>query len=56
MTLFASGLDTVECAYYLYASLGCTLDFAALRLRREITRESKQPEAADLELGGMGPV
>lgn len=53
MNLLASGLDTVECAYYLHAGPGCKLDFAALRLQREHMRESKQPEAAVLELGGM---
>ena len=53
MKLLASGLDTVESAYYLYAGPGCKLDFAALRLQREIMRESKQPEAAVLKLGGM---
>lgn len=53
MKLLASGLDTVECAYYLHAGPGCKLDFAALRLQREHMRESKQPEAAVLELGGM---
>ena len=53
MKLLASGLDTVECAYYLYAGPGCKLDFAALRLQREVMRASKQPEAAVLELGGM---
>lgn len=53
MKLFASGLGTVECAYYLHAGPGCKLDFAALRLQREHMRESKQPEASVLELGGM---
>ena len=53
MKLLASGLDTIECAYYLYTPLGCKLDFAALRLQREVMRESKKPEAAVLELGGM---
>lgn len=65
MKLLASGLETIECAYYMYAAPGCKLDFAALRLKREIMRESKHPEAAVLELGGtefllspngMGPV
>ena len=53
MKLLASGLDTIECAYYLYAGPGCKLDFSALRLQREIMREYKQPKAAVLELGGM---
>ena len=53
MKLLASGLDTIECAYYLYAAPGCKLDFSALRLQRETMLRSKQPEAAVLELGGM---
>ena len=53
MKLLASGLDTVECAYYLRPGEGCKLDFAALRAQREVMRESKRPEAAVVELAGM---
>ena len=53
MKLLASGLDTIECAYYLRAGPGCKLDFAAIRLQREVMRESKQPESAVLKLGDM---
>ena len=53
MKLLASGLDTIECAYYLSAVPGCQLDFEALRLQREVMRESKQPESAVLKLGDM---
>lgn len=53
MKLLLSGLDTIECAYYLHAGSGCKLDFAALREQREIMRQSKRPEAAALTLGGM---
>ena len=41
MKLLASGLGTIECARYLQACSGCKLYFAALRLQREIMRESK---------------
>ena len=53
MKLLASGLDTIECAYYLRAVPGCKLDFESLRLQREVMRESKQPESAVLKLGDM---
>ena len=53
MKLLASGLDTIECAYYLRAVSGCKLDFEALRLQREVMRESKQPDSAVLKLGDM---
>ncbi len=35
MKLLLSGLDTVECAYFLRPALGCRLDFQALALQRE---------------------
>jgi hypothetical protein len=53
MKLLASGLDTVECAYYLRSGVISNLDFDALRAQREAMRQSKHPEAGVLELGGM---
>jgi hypothetical protein len=52
MRLLLSGVDTVECAYYLRAGPECKLDFAELRERREVMRQSKQPDAGVIELGG----
>jgi hypothetical protein len=52
MRLLTSGLDTVECAYYLRPGADCKLDFAELRERRELIRQSKHPDAAVIELGG----
>lgn len=53
MQLLLSGLDTIECAYYLQAGSGSTFDFAALREQREVLRQSKNPEAGVVKLGGM---
>ena len=53
MKLLASGLDTVECAYYLRCGEISNLDFNALRAQREAMRQSKRPEAGVVELGGM---
>jgi hypothetical protein len=52
MRLLLSGLDTVECAYYLRPGADCKLDFADLRERRELIRQSKHPDPAVIELGG----
>jgi hypothetical protein len=52
MKLLISGLDTVECAYYLRPGPDCKLDFEALRQQKEFIRQSKQPEAGVVELGG----
>lgn len=52
MKLLLSGLDTVECAYYLRARLDGKLDFAVLRQRREAHRESKSRDPLVIELGG----
>lgn len=51
MNILLSGLDTIECAYYLHAGADCKLDFVALRAQREIMRQSKHPESGVLELG-----
>lgn len=53
MKLLLSGLDTVECAYYLRPSATCKLNFEALRLQREVMRQSKTIEPMKLELGGI---
>jgi hypothetical protein len=53
MNLLLSGLDTVECAYYLRCGCISNLDFDALRAQREAMRQSKHPDSAVLELGGM---
>jgi hypothetical protein len=53
MKLLLSGLDTVECAYYLRAGNDCKLDFEALREQKEVIRQSRQPEAGVLSLGGV---
>jgi hypothetical protein len=50
--LLLSGLDTVDCAYYLRGSNDCRLDFAALSLLREEQQASKRPEQATISLGG----
>ena len=51
MKLLLSGLDTVECAYYLQPGSQCKLDFAALREQKETIRQSKNPESGVLKLG-----
>jgi hypothetical protein len=53
MKLLLSGLDTIECAYYLRAGGVCGIDFEALRAQREVMRNSKHPDSGVLELGGM---
>lgn len=53
MKLLLSGLDTVECAYYLRPGTTCKLDFEALRLQREVMRQSKTIEPMKLELGDI---
>lgn len=52
MKLLVSGLDTVECAYYLRPGPDCKLDFEALRQQRETIRQSSDPEIGVLNLGG----
>ena len=53
MKLLISGIDTVECAYYLRAGASCGIDFDALRAQREIMRNAKQPDSSVLDLGSM---
>lgn len=52
MKLLLSGLDTVECAYFLRPTPQCALDFGALGLEKERLRQSKKREPAKIELGG----
>ena len=52
MKLLLSGLDTVECAYYLRMGRNGNFDFAELRERREAHRESKSRDPLLIELGG----
>lgn len=53
MNLLLSGLDTVECAYYLRPTASACLDFDALRLKRETHFQSKSRDPLLVELGGM---
>jgi hypothetical protein len=53
MNLLLSGLDTVECAYYLRPGPHCKLNFEELREQKESIRQSRQPEAGVLSLGGV---
>lgn len=52
MKLLLSGLDTVECAYYLREGLGCTFDFASLTAKREAMRQAKRRDPVVVEIGG----
>lgn len=51
MKLLLSGIDTIDCAYYLRPSTNCQLDFAALGLVREAQLAAKRPEHATVSLG-----
>ncbi len=51
MKLLLSGLDTVECAYFLRPALGCRLDFQALGLQRETLKAAKTREPCAVQLG-----
>lgn len=53
MKLLLSGLDTVECAYYLRPTADCKLIFDELRAQKEVIRQSKQAEAGVLKLGDV---
>ena len=52
MRLLLSGLDTVECAYYLRECLGCGFDFADLAITREAMRAAKRRDPCVVSLGG----
>ncbi|MBP6269399.1 MAG: hypothetical protein KA422_07250 [Rhizobacter sp.] len=51
MRLLLSGLDTVECAYYLRETLGCGFDFADLSAKREAMRASKRRDPVSVVIG-----
>jgi hypothetical protein len=53
MKLLLSGLDTIECAYYLRAGGSCGINFEALRAQREVMRDSKHPDSCVFNIGGM---
>ena len=52
MRLLQSGLDTVECAYYLREGLGCGFDFADLAAKRETMRAAKKRDPVVVVIGG----
>jgi hypothetical protein len=52
MKLLLSGLDTVECAYYLRATIGCAFDFNDLAAKREAMRASRKRDPVVVAIGG----
>ena len=52
MKLLLSGLDTVECAYYLREGPGCGFDFVDLANQREAMRAAKKRDPVVVTLGG----
>ena len=50
--LLLSGIDTIDCAYYLRPALGCCLNFGALAATREALRSAKRREQATVALAG----
>lgn len=48
-----TGLDTVECAYFLDTSFGCKLDFSELRFKKEHLKQTKSRDPICVEIGGM---
>jgi hypothetical protein len=50
--LLLSGLDTVECAYYLRPEPGCEFDFADLSVKREAMRAAKRRDPLVVSIGG----
>lgn len=52
MKLLLSGLDTVECAYFLRPMPQCALDFNRLSVEKERLKHSKKREPTKIELGG----
>lgn len=48
-----SGLDTIECAYYLRPGPSCSLSFDALRERKELLRQSSRQDEGVIQLGGV---
>ena len=54
LRLLLTGIDTVECAYYLRAAGPCGIDFERLTALREELRQAKVREPGVIELGGVG--
>lgn len=52
MKLLLSGLDTVECAYYLRQVPGSEFDFTELAAQREALRAAKRRDPFVVQLGG----
>ena len=50
MRLLLSGIDTIDCAYYLRPGADCRLDFKALSEIREMLRSAKRKEQATVSL------
>jgi hypothetical protein len=48
-----SGLDTVECAYYLRLTALCAIDFRHLAIEKEVLRQSKKRQPSKIEIGGI---
>lgn len=53
MKLVLSGLDTVDCAYYLAQGPDCGLDYEALYRAREGRRQSRDKDPITVSLGGL---
>ncbi len=53
MRCVLSGIDTIECAYYLRIQGKCEIDFQRLTAMREDLRLAKVREPALIELGGI---
>ena len=51
MQLLLSGVDTVECAYFLRPGIGCRLDYQQLAVARESLRNAKVRESQPVALG-----
>ncbi len=47
-----NGLDTIECAYFLDTTFGSKLDFADLRMKKEILQRTKARDSMCVEIGG----
>lgn len=48
------GYDTVECAYYLAALPGCTLNYTDLAVEKEMLRSAKVRHPKAIQLGERG--
>ncbi len=51
--LLLFGHDTVECAYYLRKTNGCTLNFEQLAIDKEALRQVKHADPKVIKLGSM---